>query len=169
MKRTIISLVAFFVMTSTIALAQENKPPDQTPTTPTTTEPEKPKNEVDRMLEGAAKRGETIIGTCVTEECAKNSTEVAAGLETGGILQIPKPAYPKLARMARAQGTVDVKVIIGEDGKVIAAAAISGHPLLYAASVAAARDAVFSPTRLHGKPVKVSGVIKYNFVAPSGF
>jgi len=43
---------------------------------------------------------------------------------------------------------------------------VSGHPLLRAAAVAAARGARFSPTKLSGQPVKVSGVITYNFVAP---
>jgi periplasmic protein TonB len=38
------------------------------------------------------------------------------------------------------------------------------HPLLRAAAVAAARGARFSPTKLSGQPVKVSGVITYNFV-----
>jgi len=47
---------------------------------------------------------------------------------------------------------------------VIAANAISGHPLLWAACVEAAKNSLFSPTLLAGKPVKVTGVIQYNFV-----
>ena len=80
------------------------------------------------------------------------------------LFRMPRPPYPNPARMARAEGTVDVKLIIGEEGNVIAAAAISGHPLLHAVSVAAAREAVFTPTRRAGKPVKVVGVIQYYFV-----
>ena len=41
----------------------------------------------------------------------------------------------------------------------------SGHPLLRAEAVSAAYNAKFSPTRVGGKPVKVTGVINYNFVA----
>ena len=41
----------------------------------------------------------------------------------------------------------------------------SGHPLLYAACVKAARESVFTPTKLEGEAVKVTGVIQYNFVA----
>ena len=57
-----------------------------------------------------------------------------------------------------------MKVIVDEEGKVIAAQAVSGHPLLQAAAVKAAREARFTPTLLDGKPVKVQGVITYNFV-----
>ena len=52
-----------------------------------------------------------------------------------------------------------------ENGNVIAAHAVSGHPLLQSAAVGAARQARFSPTKLSGQPVKVTGVIQYNFVA----
>jgi hypothetical protein len=37
--------------------------------------------------------------------------------------------------------------------------------LLQAAAVAAARASKFTPTKLSGQPVKVNGVIIYNFVA----
>jgi Gram-negative bacterial TonB protein C-terminal len=61
--------------------------------------------------------------------------------------------------------TVLVQVLIDEEGNVIAAKALEGHPLLQAVSVAAAREAKFSPTLLEGEPVKVTGVIQYNFFA----
>jgi protein TonB len=55
-------------------------------------------------------------------------------------------------------------VIVDESGKVISARAVSGHPLLQAASVEAAYAAKFSPTLLSGQPVKVTGTISYNFI-----
>jgi protein TonB len=48
---------------------------------------------------------------------------------------------------------------------VASARAITGHPLLQQAAVQAAYGARFSPTLLSGQPVKVTGVITYNFVA----
>ena len=153
MRNTLFTLILVLVMVPQ-ALAQET----QTPTTET-----KPKNAVDRMLEEAAERGETIIKSCITEDCAKDALKID-GLEPGRLLQLPKPTYPPIARAANAQGEVEVKVIISEEGTVLAAAAISGHPLLQAASVSAARDAQFAPTLLNGQPVKVTGVIKYGFV-----
>ena len=127
-----------------------------------TTEMEQPKNVVDRLLEEARERGETILGTCLVD-C--DGVAIREGVEAGRALELPKPAYPLIARAAHASGSVEVKVIIGLDGNVIAAAAISGHPLLQAAAVDAARDARFTATKLNGEAVKVVGVIRYNFVA----
>lgn len=47
---------------------------------------------------------------------------------------------------------------------VISTRAISGNPLLRQAAINAAMQARFSPTLLMGEPVKVTGVITYNFV-----
>lgn len=88
---------------------------------------------------------------------------INAGVVNGKALSLPKPAYPAEARSARASGTVKVQVLIGEDGKVISAQAVDGSPLLQFAARASACEAKFSPTTLQGNPVKVSGVIVYNF------
>lgn len=98
---------------------------------------------------------------------ANNSTKriINGGVLNGRVLSLPKPAYPAIARAAHASGPVIVQVLIDEEGNVVDARAVSGHPLLQAASVAAAREAKFAPTRLEGQPVKVTGVIQYNFVA----
>ena len=83
----------------------------------------------------------------------------------GKAISLPRPDYPQIARSAHASGTVVVQVTIDEAGAVIAAHAVSGHPLLLGVSTAAAKQAKFSPTKLCGEPVKVTGVITYNFVA----
>jgi len=90
---------------------------------------------------------------------------VSGGVLNGKAIRLPKPAYPAIARAARASGTVVVQVLIDENGNVVNASAVSGHPLLQAVAVGAARQAKFSPTKLSGQPVKVTGVIQYNFVA----
>lgn len=74
-------------------------------------------------------------------------------------LKLVKPRYPALARMGHASGTVMVEVLVDEDGKVIAAKAISGHPLLWGVSVEAAKNSLFSPTLIAGRPVKVTGMV----------
>lgn len=89
---------------------------------------------------------------------------VSGGVLNGKATSLPKPAYPPAARAVRASGSVSVQVLISESGSVISANAVSGHPLLRAAAEGAARGARFSPTLLSGQPVKVSGVITYNFV-----
>ncbi|MDQ3219273.1 MAG: TonB family protein [Pyrinomonadaceae bacterium] len=92
---------------------------------------------------------------------------------SGGVLNsransLPRPMYPPAAAAVRAGGTVSISVVIDEEGNVISARAVSGHPLLRAAALAAAREAKFEPTMLSGEQVKVSGVLTYNFVAPKG-
>lgn len=89
---------------------------------------------------------------------------VSKGVITGLALLLPKPAYPQIAKQARANGPVNVQVLIDETGKVISAKAVGGHPLLLAAAQQAAYGARFSPTKLGDQAVKVSGVITYNFV-----
>lgn len=79
-------------------------------------------------------------------------------------LSLPTATYPALARNIRLQGTVVVQVLIDEEGKVISAKAVSGHPILVPEAVKAAARARFSPTVLGDQKVKVSGVITYNFV-----
>lgn len=93
-------------------------------------------------------------------------SQISGGVLNGKAISLPRPAYPPAARAVRASGPVTVQVLIDENGDVISASAVSGHPLLRAAAVEAARDAKFSPTMLSGELVKVSGVITYNFVPP---
>jgi len=81
-------------------------------------------------------------------------------------ISLPKPPYPQMAKQIRVQGTVTVQVLIDEVGRVLSAKALSGHPLLVPDSQRAALQARFSPTTINGQPVKVSGVITYNFILP---
>src|SRR6478672_7138788 len=90
---------------------------------------------------------------------------ISGGVLNGKAISLPKPGYPPIARAAHASGTVVVQVLIDENGNVVSAHAVSGHPLLQAVAVGAARGARFSPTKLSGQPVKVTRVITYNFVA----
>ncbi|HEX8708651.1 MAG TPA: TonB family protein [Pyrinomonadaceae bacterium] len=95
----------------------------------------------------------------------KPKAPISGGVLNGKAVNLPKPAYPAIARAAHASGTVTVQVTIDESGKVVSARAVSGHPLLQQAAVQAAYGARFSPTQLSGQAVKVTGVITYNFVA----
>lgn len=89
---------------------------------------------------------------------------VSGGVVNSKATNLVKPAYPQAARAVRASGAVNVQVTISENGSVISANAVSGHPLLRQAAESAARSSKFSPTLLSGQPVKVTGVIVYNFV-----
>jgi protein TonB len=85
------------------------------------------------------------------------------GVINGLATNLPKPNYPAAAIAVNIQGKVDVQVLIDESGRVVSAKAVSGNALLRSAAVAAARNARFTPTTLSNVPVKVTGVIVYNF------
>jgi len=88
---------------------------------------------------------------------------ISGGVLNGTAIALPPPTYPETARRMRTQGTVIVEVVLDESGKVVSANATSGPPMLRDAAVQAALKARFSPTKLSGQPVKVSGVINYKF------
>jgi len=88
---------------------------------------------------------------------------VSGGVLNGTAVFLPPPMYPEAAKRMRTQGVVSVDVILDETGKVVAANASSGPSALRDAAVQAALKARFSPTKLSGQPVKVSGVINYKF------
>jgi TonB family protein len=74
-----------------------------------------------------------------------------------------KPAFPNAARGPRLGGVVIVKVTIDENGKVVEAESICGFSVFAEGSVRAAKMSTFTPTVIDGVPVKVTGVIVYNF------
>ena len=85
------------------------------------------------------------------------------GVVNGKATSLPVPVYPAPAISLNIQGSVDVQVTIDETGKVVSAKAVNGHPLLRGPAEKAAYSARFSPTKLSDVPVKVTGVIVYNF------
>lgn len=88
---------------------------------------------------------------------------VVSDVVNGKATYLPKPIYSPAAIAMGAKGTVNVQVTIDETGKVISAKAVSGNPLLRVEAQKAAWNAKFSPTYLSKIPVKVTGVIVYNF------
>ena len=104
-----------------------------------------------------------VAGKDVSTDISKT---VSGGVLNGKATSLSKPEYPAAALAVRAEGAVSVQITIDEDGNISSATAISGHPLLRSAAVAAAQEAKFSPTFLNGQAVKVIGVLTYNFVLP---
>ncbi|HEX8458479.1 MAG TPA: energy transducer TonB [Pyrinomonadaceae bacterium] len=89
---------------------------------------------------------------------------VPSSVISSKVISKPAPAYPAIAKQTGVQGTVAVEILIDESGRVVSARATSGHPLLRLAAQQSAYQARFSPTTVSGYPVKVSGVITYNFI-----
>src|SRR6266545_7387582 len=86
---------------------------------------------------------------------------ISGGVLNGKAISLPKPDNPP-----GVEGVVVVQVTVDEYGNVAEARAVSGPAQLQQVSVDAALQAKFSPTLLMGEPVKVTGVIVYNFGRP---
>jgi TonB family protein len=125
--------------------------------------------EVDRLLKTLRENGETVIrhaGDCLERGTCAPPPDVTASksvVEMSRAVAMRQPEYPPIARAARASGTVGVRIVVDEGGKVIAAQADGGHPLLRTAAVQAAREWQFTPARLDGKPVKFVGRLSFTF------
>ena len=102
--------------------------------------------------------------TVIADPNPPPKSRVSGGILNGRAVKLVKPSYPAEARAAGASGQVTVQIVFDEAGKVIWARATSGHPLLRTASEEAAWQTTFPPLKLSGQPVKVNGVLQYNFV-----
>ena len=87
------------------------------------------------------------------------SQDVAAGL----ILNKVAPVYPPLARQARIQAPVNLKVQISKSGDVEKVELISGHPMLAPSAIEAVKQWKYKPYLLNGEPVEVETKVVVNF------
>ena len=85
------------------------------------------------------------------------------GVVNGFAIDLPKPPYSAAAKAINLTGSVSVQVLIDERGNVVSAKAVKGHMLFARDSEQAAKRAKFKPTMLGDQPVKVTGIIVYNF------
>lgn len=81
------------------------------------------------------------------------------------LVHFDRPVYPELAREAGIEGTVRIKVLVGEDGKVVTVALITSDvtPAMEKAALAAAKRCRFNPAKQRTTPVKAHVVIPFHF------
>jgi protein TonB len=79
------------------------------------------------------------------------------------MLSCDAPVYPDIVRDAGIDGTVNVRVLVGSDGKVKHARVVEGPQVLREAALASARTAIFKPALAKGHPVEVWVVIPVVF------
>jgi TonB family protein len=148
-----------------LPVLEPSQPPNNTPTkpTPSPSKDDKPKTDpTPRPMPSEIPAYSTPTPT----PSRRPPKTISGGVLNGKATNLVRPIYPPVARAVRASGAVSVQVLVDESGNVVSASAVSGHPLLRPAAVSAARASRFQPTMLSGQPVKVSGVIVYNFLAP---
>jgi TonB family protein len=73
------------------------------------------------------------------------------------------PTYPPLARQARIQGTVILRIVINSLGEVRETQLISGHPMLAPAAVEAVKKWRYVPYESDGKTVEMQTEVRVIF------
>jgi periplasmic protein TonB len=86
------------------------------------------------------------------------------GVQSAMLIHRVEPLYPRFARTAHISGTVELRAIIGRDGRVNSVEMLSGNPLLTRAAIEAVRQWRYRPTILDGEAVEVETRITVNFV-----
>lgn len=81
----------------------------------------------------------------------------------GLAIKVSSTDYPRAAQAVRAQGSVPVEIVIDEQGSVISARAVGGHPLLREEAEKAAKRSKFAVSFFNGKPAKIKGTVVYKF------
>jgi len=81
----------------------------------------------------------------------------------GLVVKRVEPQYPPDARLAHIQGAVELRVIVGEDGRVHGLHIIGGHPMLGPAAYNAVRQWTFKPYVENGKTLPVDTNLTVTF------
>jgi len=94
----------------------------------------------------------------------KEPIKVGGNVQASKLIHRVEPEYPELAKRARVQGMVLLKVTVDEQGNVADIELVRGHPLLTQAAIDAVRQWKYSPTILNNEPVPVIATVTVNFV-----
>ena len=87
---------------------------------------------------------------------------ILAGVLNDIATSLPAPDAAAV-KAANESGTVTVEVVVNEKGVVVTSSVVSGPQPLWRAAGEAARQARFDPPLHNGKPVKIAGVLTYEF------
>ena len=74
-----------------------------------------------------------------------------------------QPQYPAIARQMKIAGHVEVEAVIGADGAVASAKAISGNPMLTQPAISAVEKWKFNPFTSNGEPTKAVVTLGFDF------
>ena len=82
----------------------------------------------------------------------------------GNIIYRVQPSYPPIARLARVQGTVELRAIISKAGTIENLVVVSGHPMLVKSAIEAVQQWRYRAYLLNNEPIEVDTEITVNFV-----
>lgn len=107
--------------------------------------------------------GSRIAGVPEGPAAVPQRIRVGREVQRAKLIQQVPPVYPPLAKQARISGVVYLNAIIGMAGNVQNLTVESGHPLLVPAAMEAAKQWLYQPTLLNGRPVEVVTQLKVDF------
>ena len=102
----------------------------------------------------------TLVGG---QEPSQEPLGVSSETQRSYLIKKVAPVYPPLARQARIQGTVIIRVVISQSGNIASAHLISGHAMLAPAAIEAVRQWKYQPCTLNGQAVEVETNIQVTF------
>ena len=82
------------------------------------------------------------------------------------LVRHPAPVYPAEARKHRIEGTVVLKVVVSEGGKVDGVRLVEGDPTLAAAAISAVKQWHYRPYLRDGKPQPFQTIVLVEFQRP---
>ena len=74
-----------------------------------------------------------------------------------------KPVYSKAALDARVQGTVQLEIVVGPDGRVTDARVLKSVPLLDQSAIEATLQTRYEPVAVFGNPVSVVSIVNHTY------
>lgn len=96
-----------------------------------------------------------------TETQPQQTTRVVriTHLESGMLTHRVEPVYPPLARQIHKGGRVELRAIIGTDGRIRSLQIVAGDPLFVMSALEAVQQWHYRPTILNGQPVEIDTYI----------
>lgn len=86
-----------------------------------------------------------------------------SSLDPARLLHFVEPLYPQIAKSARIEGTIELRAVIGTDGRVRQLDVISGPALLRKAALDAVSHWIYKPPVLNGESVEIVAPIAVVF------
>ncbi len=116
--------------------------------------------------------GRAVLLLAVAASCAVFAqTDSDSEMSKGDVIVVDlfKPTYPPVARLANISGDVELKLGIRKDGSIESAVAVSGHPMLAQAALSSAQQSRFKCRGCEGEVTLHSLTYSFELVAGPGW
>jgi len=93
---------------------------------------------------------------------------IGGAIAAPALVQVVRPEYPEVARLARVRGLVILEAVVSSEGKVESARVLRGVPLLDEPALKAVRERRYRPLLLNGVPTPFILTVTVSFDLGSG-